>query len=66
MVCKAKDEYHVFVYNGSEPKNVTRVFLIVDSVIGLFCSIVQLKVNLIVLERSMRLHFLDVYVNYQI
>ena len=58
--------YHVFVYNGSEPKNVTRVFLIVDSVILLFCSIIQLKVNLIVLERSMRLHFLDVYVNYQI
>ena len=37
--------YHVFVYNGSEPKNVTKVFSIVDSVIDLFCSIIQSKFN---------------------
>ena len=48
--------YHVFVYNGSEPKNVRKVFSIVDSVIDLFYSISQSKFN-IVLKRSMRLHF---------
>ena len=37
--------YHVFVYNGSEPKNVTKVFSNVDSVIDLFCSIIQRKFN---------------------
>ena len=37
--------YHVFVYNGSEPKNVTKVFSNVDSVIDLFCSIIQSKFN---------------------
>ena len=37
--------YHVFVYNGSEPKNVTEVFSNVDSVIDLFCSIIQSKFN---------------------
>ena len=36
--------YHVFVYNGSEPKNVTKVFSI-DSVIDLFCYIIQSKFN---------------------
>ena len=35
--------YHLFVYNGSEPKNVTKVFSNVDSVIDLFCSITQSK-----------------------
>ena len=58
--------YHVFVYNGSEPKNVTKVFSNVDSVIDLFCSIILFKVNLIVLKQTMRLYLLDVYVNYQI
>ena len=58
--------YHVVVYNGSEPKNVTKVFSNVDSVIDLFCSIIQSTVNLIFLKQTMRLHFLDVYVNYQI
>ena len=48
--------YHIFVYNGSEPKSVTKVFSNVDSVIDV----------LIVLKQTMRLHFLDVYVNYQI
>ena len=37
--------YHVFVYNSSEPKNVTNVFSNVDSVIDLLCSIVQSKFN---------------------
>ena len=37
--------YHVFVYNGSEPKNVTKVFSNVDSVIDLFCSIIQSRFN---------------------
>ena len=37
--------YHVFVYNGSESKNVTKVFSNVDSVIDLFCSIIQSKFN---------------------
>ena len=37
--------YHVFVYNGSEPKNVTKVFSNVDSVIDLFFSIIQSKFN---------------------
>ena len=37
--------YHVFVYNGSEPKNVTKVFSNVDSVIDLFCSIIKSKFN---------------------
>ena len=37
--------YHVFVYNGSEPKNVTKVFSNVDSVIDLCCSIIQSKFN---------------------
>ena len=37
--------YHVFVYNGSEPKNVAKVFSNVDSVIDLFCSIIQSKFN---------------------
>ena len=38
--------YHIFVYNGSEPKNVTEVFSNVDSVvIDLFCSIIQSKFN---------------------
>ena len=42
-------------------KNVRKVFSNVDSVIDLL-----FKVNLTVLKQSMRLHFLDVYVNYQI
>ena len=42
---KQKMSYHVFVYNGSEPKNVTKVFSNVDSVIDLFCSIIQSKFN---------------------
>ena len=33
-----------FVYNGSEPKNVTKVFSNVDSV-DLICSIIQSKFN---------------------
>ena len=37
--------YHVFLYNGSEPKNVTKVFSNVDSVIDLFCSVIQSKFN---------------------
>ena len=37
--------YQVFVYNDSEPKNVTKVFSNVDSVIDLFCSIIQSKFN---------------------
>ena len=37
--------YHVFVYSGSELKNVTKVFSNVDSVIDLFCSIIQSKFN---------------------
>ena len=37
--------YHVFVYNGSEPKNVTKLFSNVDSVIDLYCSIIQSKFN---------------------
>ena len=37
--------YHVFVYNDSEQKNVTKVFSNVDSVIDLFCSITQSKFN---------------------
>ena len=37
--------YHVFVYNSSEPKNVAKVFSNVDSVIDLFCSIIQSKFN---------------------
>ena len=37
--------YHVFVYNSSEPKNVTNVFSNVDSVINLLCSIIQSKFN---------------------
>ena len=37
--------YYVFVYNGSEPKNVTKVFSNVHSVIDLFCSIIQGKFN---------------------
>ena len=37
--------YHVFVYSGSEPKNVTKVFSNVDSVIDIFCSIIQSKFN---------------------
>ena len=49
--------YHVFVYNGSEPKNVTKVFSNVDSVIDFFCSIIQSKFNCF--ETI-------VYVNYQI
>ena len=37
---------HVFVYNGrSERKNVTKVFSNIDSVIDLFCSIIQSKFN---------------------
>ena len=37
--------YHVFVYNGSEPKHVAKVFSNVDSVIHLFCSFIQSKFN---------------------
>ena len=37
--------YHIFVYKGSEPKNVTKVFSNVDSVIDLFCSVIQSKCN---------------------
>ena len=38
--------YHIFVYNGSAPKNETKVFSkYVDSVIDLFCSIIQSKFN---------------------
>ena len=37
--------YHVFVYNGSEPRNVAKVFSNVDSVIDFFCSIIQSKFN---------------------
>ena len=37
--------HHVFVYNGFGPKNVTKVFSNVDSVIELFCSIIQSKFN---------------------
>ena len=33
------------VYNGSDPKNLTKVFSNVDSVIDLFCSIIQSKFN---------------------
>ena len=39
--------YHVFVYNGSEPTNLPKVFSDVDSVIDLFCSIIQSKFNCI-------------------
>ena len=58
--------YHVFVYNGSEPKNVTKVFSNVDSVLLLISFVLLFKVNLIVFKQSIRLHFLDDYVNYQI
>ena len=37
--------YHVFVYSGSESKNVIKVFSNVDSVIDLFCSIIQSKLT---------------------
>ena len=37
--------YYVFVYIGAEPRNVTKVFSNVDSVIDLFCSIIQSKFN---------------------
>ena len=37
--------YHVFEYNGSEPKNVTKVFSNGDSVIDLFCPIIQSSFN---------------------
>ena len=37
--------YDVFVYNSSEPKNVAKVFSNVDSVINLFCYIIQSKFN---------------------
>ena len=57
--------YHVFVYNGSEPKNVTKVFSNVQ-ILLLISFVLLFKVNLIVLKQSMRLHFLDVYVNCQI
>ena len=40
--------YRVFVYNGSELKNVTKVFSNVDSVIDLYCSIIQSKFNRLV------------------
>ena len=46
MVCKAKDELPRFcIQYGSEPKNVTKVFSNVDSVIDLFCSVIQSKFN---------------------
>ena len=57
--------YHVFVYNGSEPKNVTKVFSNVDSVLLLISFVLLFKVNLIVFKQSIRLHFLDDYVKYQ-
>ena len=37
--------YHVFICNGSEPKNVPNVFSDVDSVIDLCCSFIQSKFN---------------------
>ena len=37
--------YHIFVYNGSEQKNATKLFSNVDSVIDVFCSIIQSKFN---------------------
>ena len=37
--------YHVFVYNGSEPKKCNKSISNVDSVIDLFFSIIQSKFN---------------------
>ena len=46
MVCKAKDELPTFLYTMIlNQKNVTKVFSNVDSVIDLFCSIIQSKFN---------------------
>ena len=55
--------YHTFLYTmvWNQKNYVTKV----DSVIDLF-FVLLFKVNLIVLKPTMRLHFLDVYVNYQI
>ena len=55
--------YHTFLYTmvRNQKNYVTKV----DSVIDLF-FVLLFKVNLIVLKQTMRLHFLDVYVNYQI
>ena len=59
---RQKLTYNVFVYNDTKPTHAPKVFSHVDSVIGLVCF----KVNLILLKLSMRLHFLDVHVNWQI
>ena len=42
---RQKMSYHVFVDNGSGPKNAPKVFSDVDSVIDLFCSNIQSKFN---------------------
>ena len=42
---KQKMSCHVFAYNGSEEKNVPKVFSDIDSVNDLFCSIIQSKFN---------------------
>ena len=46
MACKAKDELPFFLYTMVlKQKNVPKVFSDVDSVIDLFCSIIQSKCN---------------------
>ena len=42
---RQKMSYHVFVYNSCKATNVLKTFSDVDSVIDLFCSIIQSKFN---------------------